>query len=282
MMPDIGSLLAGLLAFIGDQVAASSLRLGPLPTVAVLGIVLVLLSLIARPSTRWVARDLGRLAAVSRAMSLAAESGGAAAFSLGSAGVARAASALDRLQTLAAIPVLSHAARAAARAGVPLRVTVNDPVAGHLADVALDAAHRSTETQERQERSTTEYIGEGRGVAAAIALAEAGAPAAAFVDGGLAEEAMLLLNGAQDGAAWTSFGTATASQAGSVLLEGDGTLIGPELYQAPSDLRAAGLERTGVLAANRIIVAAVVVIVLGSLLTVAGGTDLAAVLAGRR
>lgn len=280
-MPDIGAMLGGLLDFIGQQIAASSLRLGPIPTVALLGIVLVLLSLIARPTTRWVARDLGRLAAVSRAMALAAESGGDAAFSLGSAGVARAASALDRLQTLAAIPILGHVARAAARAGVPLRVTANDPVAIHLASGALDAAHRATETEERQERSTTEYLGEGRAVAAATALAEAGTPAAAFVGGGLAEEALLLLDGAQEGAAWTSFGTAAASQAGSVLLEGDGSLIGPELYQAPSDVRSAGLERIAVLAANRVLVAALVTIVLGSLLAVGGGIDLAAVLAGR-
>ena len=280
-MPDIGALLAGLLDFIGEQINASSLRLGAIPTVALLGIMLVLLSLIARPTTRWVARDLGRLAAVRRAMALAAESGGAAAFSLGSAGVARAASSFDRLQTIAAIPVLGHVARAAARAGVPLRVTANDPVAIYQAEGALDAAHQATETEERQEGSTTEYLGEGRGVAAAIALAEAGTPAAAFVDGSLAEEALLLLNGAHEGAAWTSFGTAAASQAGSVLLEGDGSLIGPELYQAPSDLRAAGHERTGVLAANRIIVAALVTIVLFSLLAVAGGIDLAGVLAGR-
>jgi hypothetical protein len=280
-MPDIGALLAGLLDFIGEQINASSLRLGAIPTVALLGIMLVLLSLIARPTTRWVARDLGRLAAVRRAMALAAESGGAAAFSLGSAGVARAASSFDRLQTIAAIPVLGHVARAAARAGVPLRVTANDPVAIHQAEGALEAAHHATETEERHEGSTTEYLGEGRGVAAAIALAEAGTPAAAFVDGSLAEEALLLLDGAQHGAAWTSFGTAAASQSGSVLLEGDGSLIGPELYQAPSDLRAAGHERTGVLAANRIIVAALVTIVLFSLLAVAGGIDLAGVLAGR-
>ncbi|HKO32696.1 MAG TPA: DUF6754 domain-containing protein [Candidatus Limnocylindria bacterium] len=280
-MPDIGALVADLLDFIGEQIGASSLRLGAIPTVALLGIVLVLLSLIARPTTRWVARDLGRMAAVSRAMALAAESGGAAAFSLGSAGVARAASSFDRLQTLAAIPVLGHVARAAARAGVPLRVTANDPVANHLADVALDAAHRETETEERQERSTTEYVGEGRGAAAAVGLAEAGAPAAAFVDGGLAEEALLLLDGAREGASWTSFGTAASSQAGSVLLEGEGSLIGPELFQAPSDLRAGGHERIAVLAANRIIVAALVTIALGSLLAVVSGTDLAGVLAGR-
>ena len=280
-MPDIGAWLAELLDVIGEQIGASSLRLGAVPTVALLGIVLVLLSLIARPTTRWVARDLGRLAAVSRAMALAAESGGVAAYSLGSAGVARAASAFDRLQTLAAIPVLAHVARASARAGVPLRVSANDPVAIQLAQGALDAAHRTTETEERQERSTSEYLGEGRGVAAAVALAEADTPAAAFVDGGLAEEALLLLDGAQAGAAWTSFGTATPSQAGSVLLEGDGNLVGPELYQAPSDLRAAGPERIAVLAANRVIVAALVTIVLGSLLAVAGGADLAGVLAGR-
>ena len=124
-------------------------------------------------------------------------------------------------------------------------------------------------------------MGEGRGAAAAIALAEAGTPAAAFVDGGLAEEALLLLDGAREGASWTSFGTAAASQAGSVLLEGEGSLIGPELFQAPSDLRAGGHERIAVLAANRIIVAALVTVVLGSLLAVVSGSDLAGVLAGR-
>ena len=173
---------------------------------------LVLLSLVARPTTRWMARDLGRLAAVSRAMALAAESGGAAAFSLGSAGVARAASAFDRMQTLAALPMLGHVARAAARAGVPLRVTANDPVAIHLAEGSAGGRASGHRDRGAAGRSSTEYLGEGRAVAAAIALAEAGAPAAAFVDGGLAEEALLLLNGAQEGAAWTSFGTAAASR----------------------------------------------------------------------
>jgi hypothetical protein len=280
-MPDPGQLVGDLLRFIADQIGASSLRLGPLPTLALLTVLLVLLSLVARPSTRWMVRDLGRLAAVRRAMALAAESGGAAAFSLGTAGVARGASSFDRIQTLAALPILGHVARAAARAGVPLRVTANDVVAVHLAEVAMADAHRRTETEERQERSRAEYVGEGRAVSAASALADAGAPAAAFADGGLSEESLLLLEGAGEGAAWTSFGTAAAAQAGSVLLTGEGTLIGPELYQAPSDLLAAGHERTGVLAANRLIAAAAVVIVLGSLVAVAGGVDLAAALAGR-
>ncbi|MEP6469324.1 MAG: DUF6754 domain-containing protein [Chloroflexota bacterium] len=280
-MPDPGRLVGDLLRFIGDQIGASSLRLGPLPTLTLLSVLLILLSLIARPSTRWMVRDLGRLAAVGRAMALAAESGGAAAFSLGTAGVARGASAFDRMQTLAALPILGHVARAAARAGVPLQVTAGDAVAVHLAEVMLADAHRRTETEERQQRSGAEYVGEGRAVSAATALAEAGTPAAAFVDGGLSEEAMLLLGGAGDGAAWTSFGTAAAVQAGSVLLTGEGVLIGPELYQAPSDLRAAGHERTGVLAANRLIAAAVVVITIGSLLALAGGVDLARPLAGR-
>jgi hypothetical protein len=280
-MPDLGQLVGELLSFVGEQVGASSLRLGPLPTLAVLGAVLVLLSLVARPSTRWAVRDLGRLASVNRAMALAAESGGSAAFSLGTAGVSRGASAFERMQTLASLPILAHAARAAARAGVPLRVSTNDPVAAHLAEVALEEAHRRTDTEERQERSRAEFVGEGRATAAATALAEAGDPAAAFVDGSLAEEALLLLHGAGDGAAWSSFGTAAAAQAGSVLLSGEGTLVGPELYQAPSDIRSGGHERTGVLAANRLLVAAVVTILVGSLLAVAGNVDLAGPLAGR-
>lgn len=280
-MPDLGQLMADLLRYIGEQVGASSLRLGPLPTLAVLGVVLVLLSLVARPSTRWAVRDLGRLAAVGRAMALAAESGGLAAFSLGTAGVARPASAFDRIQTLAALPILGHVARAAARAGVPLRVTASDAVAVHLAEAALEDAHRRTDTEERQERSRAEFVGEGRAAAAATSLAEAGAPAAAFVDGSLSEESLLLLQGAGDGAAWTSFGTATAGQAASILLTGEGALVGPELYQAPSDLRSAGHERTGVLATNRLIAAALATMVLGSLLAIAAGVDLAGPLAGR-
>jgi hypothetical protein len=280
-MPDPGQLVGDLLRFIGDQIGASSLRLGPLPTLALLSVLLILLSLVARPSTRWMVRDLGRLAGVGRAMALAAESGGEAAFSLGTAGVARGASAFDRIQTLAALSILGHVARAAARAGVPLRVTANDVVSVHLAEVALADAHRRTATEERQERSGAEYVGEGRAVSAASALADASTPAAAFASGGLSEESLLLLDGAGNAAAWTSFGTATAAQAGSVLLSSDGALIGPELYQAPSDLHAAGHARTGVLAANRLITAAVVVVTLGSMVALAGGVDLAGPLAGR-
>ena len=278
---DVGKLIGDLLGFIGSQVGASSLRLGPLPTLGLLAVVVVLLSLVARPSTRWMVRDLGRLAAVSRAMALAAEAGGHAAFSMGTAGVARATSAFERMQTMAALPILSHVARAAARAGVPLRVTANDVVAVHLAEGALADAHRVTETEERRLRARAEFTGEGRAVPAAAALAEEAAPAVAFADGGLAEESMLLLDGVAGGAGWTSFGTASASQLASVLLTGDGTLAGPELYQAPSDLRSSGHERTGVLAANRLLLAAAAVIIVGSVAVLAGGVDLAAVLAGR-
>jgi hypothetical protein len=280
-MPNIGELVGSLVALLGSQIGASSLRLGPVPTIAIFIIVLVLLSLVARPATRWTTRDLGRLAGVPRAMALAAESGAVATFSLGSAGVARATSAFDRVQTLGALAILSHVARAAAAAGVPLRVTANDPVAVHLAETVLTEAHRSTATPERAERSDARYLGEGRPLAGAAALADAGRPGAAFVHGGLAEESLLVLEGTVAGAAWTSVGTAAASQAGSVLLADEGTLIGPELYQAPSDLRAGGHERTGVLASNRLILAVIAVLVIGSAAAFVTGVDPAAALAGR-
>lgn len=278
-MPDIGRLIADLVGFIGEQVAASSLRLGPIPSVTLFLVLLVLLGLVARPSTRWTVRDLGRLAAVGRAMALAAESGGVAAFSLGTAGIARATSAADRIQTLAALPILAIVAHAAARSGVPFRVTANDLVAAHLGQVTLEDAHRRTATGERAHLSRAEYLGEGRPVAAAAALAGEGT-SAAFVAGGLSEEATLQLSGNARDAAWTSFGTAAPSQVPAVLLTGEGTLIGPELFQAPSDLQV-GAERTGVMAANRLLLAAVGVILLGSLVTLAAGIDLATILAGR-
>jgi len=280
-MPNIGELIGSLVALIGSQVGASSLRLGPLPAVAIFLVGLVLLSLVARPATRWTTRDLGRLAGMPRAMALAAESGGEAVFSLGTAGVARATSAFDRMQTLAALPILGHVARAAARAGVPLRVTANDPVAVHLAEAVLADAHRSTETPERAERSGAHYLGEGRPVVAGMALAQPVGAEAAFVVGGLAEESLLVLQATVPGASWTSAGTAAASQAGSVLLTAEGTLIGPELYQAPSDLRAIGHDRTGVLASNRLILAVIAVLVIGSATALAAGIDLAGALAGR-
>lgn len=278
-MPDLGRLLGDLVAFLGEQVAASSLRLGPVATVVLLGVVLVLLSLVARPPTRWTLRDIGRLAAVGRAMALAAESGGAATFSLGTAGVARATSALDRLQTLAALPILGVVARAAARSGVPLRVSTNDPVAAHMADLVLDDAHRRTETLERRDRSSTDYLGEGRAAAAAAAMAPAGSPAAAFVAGSLSEEGLLLLDGSARRAASTSFGTADASQATSVLLTGEGTMVGPELFAATSDARGRS-DRTAVTATNRVVLAAAAVVVIGSLAAWVAGIDVAAALVG--
>jgi hypothetical protein len=278
-MPDLGRLLGDLVAFLGEQVAASSLRLGPVATVVLLGVVLVLLSLVARPPTRWTLRDIGRLAAVGRAMALAAESGGAATFSLGTAGVARATSSLERLQTLAALPILGVVARAAARSGVPLRVSTNDPVAAHMADLLLDDAHRRTETLERRDRSSTDYLGEGRATAAAAAMARAGSPAAAFVAGSLSEEGLLLLDASARRAASTSFGTADASQATSVLLTGEGTMIGPELFAATSDVRGRS-DRTAVTATNQIILVAAAVIVIGSLVAWLAGLDVAAALVG--
>jgi hypothetical protein len=280
-MPNIGELVGSVVTFLGEQIGASSLRLGPIPSVAVFGVVLVLLSLVARPTTRWMLRDLGHLAAVSRAMALAAEAGSDAVFSLGTAGVARGSAAFERLQTLAALPLLSHVARAAARAGVPLRVTSNDPVAVHLGEVALAEAHRRTDTAERAERSRVEFVGEGRATAAAAAMAEERRPAAAFVAGGISEESLPLLVSEMRDAEWTSFGTAQPSQAGSVLLTGVGALVGPELFQAPAELGPARGERTGALAANRLVVGALAVIVAGSAAAVASGIDLAAVLAGR-
>lgn len=278
-MPDLGALLAGIVSFIGQQVSASSLRLGPVATVTLLGVVLVLLSLIARPSTRWTVRDLGHLAAVGRAMALAAESGGMAAFVLGTGGLARAASAMGRIQTLAAMPILAVVSRAAARSGVPLRVTTNDPVVAAMAEGVLADAHRRTDTLERRDRATAAYVGEGRATAAAGALVEGGTSAASFVGGELVEESLVLLHGASRGAAWSSFGTAAASQASSVLLMGEGTLIGPELFVATSD-HGTRSERTAVLGANRLIAAALAVIVIGSALAWVAGLDVTAALVG--
>jgi hypothetical protein len=101
------------------------------------------------------------------------------------------------------------------------------------------------------------------------------------VNGGLSEESLILLEASARGGAWTSFGTAVPSQAASVLLTGDGALIGPELYQAPSDLRSAGHDRTAVLAANRLIAAAVAAIAIASLVAIVTGVELAGPLAGR-
>ncbi len=279
-MPNPADLVNALVSFIGDQVGQSSLRLGPVPAISVFLVGLVILSLLARPTTRWATRDLGRLGRVGRAMALAAESGAAATFSLGTAGVVRATSAMGRLQTLAALPILGHVARSAARSGVPLRVTTNDPVAAHLAEAAIMAAHARTETLERAERSRVEYVGEGRAVAAAAALADTEPVSASFVIGGLAEESLLLAMGRASGAAWSSVGTAVASQAATPELTGDGAMIGPELFLAASDLQPAGHERTGVQAGNRLVVAAIVILGLGSLIAVLAGVDVASAIAG--
>lgn len=280
-MPNLGELMANLISALTNAVGSSSMRLGAAPTVAILVVLLVLLSLLARPSARWSAADLGRLTHIGRAMALAAESGADATVSLATAGVVRAASATERFQTLGSLPLLGYVAEAAARAGVPLSVTTNDPVAALLVEATLAGAHRRTATPERASGSTVEYIGEGRALAAAAALAGARAHGLAVVVGGLAEEGLLLLDGVLGDAEWSVAGTASAGQAAGPLLNGDGSLIGPELLQAGGEVSATGSARAAVLAANRLIWTVIGVLLIGSLIAWAGGPQVAAFLAGR-
>ncbi|MEX0626643.1 MAG: DUF6754 domain-containing protein [Chloroflexota bacterium] len=280
-MPNLGELASYLVGLLTDTIGSSSMRLGAAPTVAILVVLLVLLSLVARPGARWIGSDLGGLARVGRMMALAAESGADATISLGSAGVSRAASATDRLQTLAALPLLGHVADAAARAGVPLRVTTNDPVAALLAQATLAGAHRRTATPERASAAAVEYLGEGRSTSAASALATAQPHGVAVVAGGLGEDALLVFDGVLGDAEWSLAATASGSQVAGPLLNGDGSLVGPAFFQAAGEIGAAGQSRTAVRAANRLIWSAVALLLIGSLITWAGGPQVAAFLTGR-
>jgi hypothetical protein len=172
-------------------------------------------------------------------------------------------------------------AEAAARAGVPLSVTTNDPVAALFAEATLAGAHRRTATPERASGSTVEYIGEGRALAAAAALAGARAHGVAVVAGALSEEGMLLLDGVLGDAEWSVAGTASAGQAAGPLLDGHGSLIGPELLQAGAEVSANGSARAAVLAANRLIWTVIGVLLIGTMVAWAGGPQIATFLAGR-
>jgi hypothetical protein len=279
-VPDPAELFGRLVRFVGDILGASSLRFDVGPTLVVLGVLLVLLQLVARPVSRWVSSDPGGLTSIGRAMALAAESGTDVVMSLGAAGLVRGTDALGRLQTLAAMPVLAHVARAAARSGVPLRVLTNDPLAAVVAEAALEAGHASTDTLERSSRSRVVLVGEGRPSAAGLVMTTNARPASAFAVGSLREEAALHLDGLRHGAGALVAGTAEATQVPTVLLAGGGALIGPQPYQAPADLRADVNERTMVMAANRLILVAAAAVVVGSLLALTGVVDPAGLLSG--
>jgi hypothetical protein len=102
-----------------------------------------------------------------------------------------------------------------------------------------------------------------------------------MVAGGLAEEGLLLLDGVLGDAEWSVAGTASAGQAAGPLLNGNGSLIGPELLQAGGEFSASGSARAAVLAANRLIWTVIGVLLIGSLVAWAGGPQVAAFLAGR-
>ena len=277
-MPSPAELIGRVVRFVGDILGASSLRFEIGPTLVVLGVLLVLLQLVARPVSRWVSADAGGLTAVGRAMALAAESGTDVVVSLGNAGLSRATDALARLQTLAALPALSHVARASARSGVPLRVLTADPLTMLVAGATVELGHEATETLERRGRSRIVYVGEGRPAAAGLVMTTRAHPAAAFAIGSFREEATLALEGLRGGGTLTA-GTAEPAQVSSVLLAG-GALVGPAMYQAAADLRADPIERTMVMAANRLIFLAVAAIVAGTALAAAGVIDPGAILAG--
>jgi len=280
-MPNIGELASQIINWAVSAVGDSSMRLGSAPTLVILLVPLVVLSLVARPARRWAGSDVGALANLARAMALAAESGKDAVVSLGSAGLARGASAAERVQTLVALPLLGHVARAAARAGVPLHVASNDPVATFLAQRTLDESHSSTATRERSGSSTVTYIGEGRPVAAATALADAGRHGLVLVAGGLAEEGLMLLSGLSGSAAWSVGATASPAELAGPLLLDDGAVVGPELFQALAEVAPMAHSRTAVIAANRLIVGVIAAMLLGSLAMLAGAPDLAPFVVGR-
>jgi hypothetical protein len=226
-MPSPAEAIEALLTFVGDVLSASSLRFGIGPTLVLLAVMLAFLQLVARPVTRWVSGDPAGLTGIGRAMALAAEAGTDVVVSLGSAGIARSTDALGRLQTLAALPILGHVARAAARSGVPLRVLTNDPLAGVAASASLEAAHLATDTPERAVRSRIVMVGEGRPAVGGLVLTARARPAAAIVVGSMREEATLHLEGLGGGAGALSAGTADVAQAGTVLLAAPNGLIGP-------------------------------------------------------
>lgn len=278
-MDSPADLVGRLVAFVGELLGASSLRFDVLPTLAVLGVILVLLQLVARPISRWTSGDAGGLTAIGRATALAAESGTDVVVSLGAGGVTRSTDALSRLQTLAAMPVLAHVARAAARSGVPLRVLTNDPLAGVVAASRVEAGHEHTATEERAGRSRVVMVGEGRPVMAGLVMTARARPASAVAVGSLREEGLLHLAGLRGGAGTLSGGSAEAAQASSVLI-GGGTLIGPEPYQVAADLRADVNERTMVIAGNRLIALLVVAIAVGVVLSLTAIVDPAEWLTG--
>jgi len=279
-VPSPAEIVGRVVGLVGEILGASSLRFDIGPTLAVLVILLVLLQLIARPVSRWVTADAAGLAGIGRAMALAAESGTDAVVSLGGAGITRSTDALARLQTLAALPILGHVARAAARSGVPLRVLTNDPIAGVVAAATIDAAHASTATEERLGRSRIVVVGEGRPAMAGLALTARARPAAAFALGSLREEGLLHLDGLGARAGSLAVASAEAAQGPSLLLAGSAALIGPEPYQAAADLRSSVEERTMVMAANRLIGLVLVAIVLGTVLALAGIVDPGEMLGG--
>jgi hypothetical protein len=279
-VPDPAELLGELVGWVGDVLGASSLRFDVGPTLVVLGVILVLLQLVARPVTRWVSTDAGGLGAVGRAMAMAAEAGTDVVVSLGAGGLVRATDAVARLQTLAAMPVVSHVGRAAARSGVPLRVLTNDPMAAVVAHATVDVAHASTETVERSGRSRVVVVGDGRPAVAGLVMTTRARPAAAFAIGSLREEATLHLEGLRGGAGALTVATSEPSQASSALLAAAGALVGPEPYQVAADLRADVNDRTTVMAANRLVLIAVAAIVIGSVLALTGVVDPASVLLG--
>lgn len=279
-MPNPVELIDRLVRFVGEVLSASTLRFDVVTTLAVLGVLLIFLQLVARPVSRWVTTDAGGIGGIGRAMALAAESGTDAVVSLGAGGLVRSSDALARLQTVAALPILGHVARAAARSGVSLRVLTNDPLAGVLAAATIDASHEATATPERLGRSRIIFVGEGRSVGAGLVLSASARPAAAVAVGSLREEAQLYLEGLGGTAGSLHAGTAEAAQAPAPILTATGALIGPELYQAPADLRSEVEERTMVTSANRLIAVALAVILIGGVLALGGIVDLRDVLLG--
>jgi hypothetical protein len=113
-------------------------------------------------------------------------------------------------------------------------------------------------------------VGEGRPALAGLVMTARARPAAAVALGSLREEAALELAGLRGGAGTLIAGTAEPVQAPTLAATAGAALLGPALMTAAADLRADLNERTMVLAGNRLLLAAVAVLVFGTILSLLG------------
>lgn len=221
-------------------------------------------------------RRIAGLEAVDEAVGRATEMGRAVFFTPGAGDVASSSSSVD---TMAAIEILSYVAKQCARYKLSLTVGIKEPNTFAVADQTVREAYIAAGEADAFNQSIVQFYSSAQWAYAAscVGFFKRENPGAIFLFGFFQAEALMLAEGAAQSGAITIGGMVRFNQLPTMVTACDYVLIAEELFVSGAYLSKNATKLSCVRAQDFGKIAALVLIMAGSLLATVGSKTLATI-----